>query len=70
MERKLMRSGNGWAIFINSTILELLKINPETDKVEFSIENDTLKIKKAPPSAEQEKPAKRKSAAKKSKEEK
>ena len=46
MERKLFRSGNGWAIFINSTILKLLKINPETDKVEYEIENDVLKIKK------------------------
>ena len=47
MERKLIRSGNGWALFINSTFLELLKVNPETDKVEFIMENDTLKIKKA-----------------------
>ena len=46
MERKLFRSGNGWAIFINSTILKLLKINLETDKVEYEIENDVLKIKK------------------------
>ena len=52
MERKLFRSGNGWAIFINSTFLELLKINPETDKVEYIMENDTLKIKKAAPKAE------------------
>ena len=38
MERKLIRSGNGWALFINSTFLELLKVNPETDKVEFIME--------------------------------
>ncbi len=48
MERKLIRSGNGWCIYINSTILELLKVNPETDKVECIMENDVLKIKKAP----------------------
>ena len=46
MERKLFRSGNGWALFINTTILNLLKINPETDKVEYQIENDVLKITK------------------------
>ncbi len=47
MERKLYRSGNGWGLFINSTILKLLKINPETDKVEYIVENDVLKIRKA-----------------------
>ncbi len=47
MERKLIRSGNGWGLFINSTILKLLKIDPEKDKVEYIVENDTLKIKKA-----------------------
>ena len=49
MERKLFRSGGGWALFINSTILKLLKIDPEKDKVEYIIENDVLKIKKASP---------------------
>lgn len=47
MERKLFRSGGGWGLFINSTILKLLKINPETDKVEYIVENDVLKIRKA-----------------------
>ncbi len=47
MERKLFRSGGGWGLFINSTILKLLKIDPEKDKVEYIVENDTLKIKKA-----------------------
>lgn len=46
MNRKLFRSGNGWAIFIPKTIIELLKINPEKDFIELQIENDTLKIKK------------------------
>lgn len=49
MERKFFRSGGGWALFINNTILQLLKINPETDKVEYIIENDVLKIKKIKP---------------------
>ncbi len=64
MERKLFRSGNGWVLFINSTLLELMKVNPETDMVEYVMENDTLKIKKAAPSAEPKKV--KKAAAKKS----
>lgn len=52
MERKLFKSGGGWGLFINSTILKLLKINPETDKVEYIVENDVLKIKKVKSSDE------------------
>ena len=47
MERKLSRSGNGWSLFMPKTIIELLKINPESDNVELIIENDVLKVKKA-----------------------
>ena len=50
MKRKLMRSGNGYALFVSKTIIELLKINPEDDFVEFEVENNVLKIKKANPS--------------------
>ena len=46
MERKFFKSGNGWALFVPKTILELLKINPQTDKIEMQVENDVLKIKK------------------------
>ena len=46
MNRKFFKSGNGWALFVSKTILELLKVNPETDFVEMQIENDILKIKK------------------------
>ncbi len=48
MELKFFRSGTGWAIFVNSTILKLLKINPEVDKAEFTIEGDKLIITKSP----------------------
>lgn len=48
MERKLMRNGNGWALSINSTILQLLKLNPETDLVEYNVENNKLIITKSP----------------------
>lgn len=46
MERKLFRSGNGWGLFINNTILQLLNINPPNDKVKYIVENDRLIITK------------------------
>lgn len=46
MERKLFRTGNGWSLFIPKVIVELLKIDPEHDKIEMQIENDVLKIRK------------------------
>ena len=48
MDKKIMRNGNGWAISISSTILKLLDINPETDMVKFTVENDKLIITKSP----------------------
>jgi hypothetical protein len=48
MDRKLMRSGTGWSVFLNSTILQLLEINPETDMVKFRVENNELVISKSP----------------------
>ncbi len=65
MERKLFRSGGGWALFINSTLLKLMKVNPETDTVEYIMENETLKIRKATPSEEPAKHTAKKAAAKK-----
>ena len=47
MKRNLSKSGNGWALFLPKTIIELLEINPETDQVELEVENKTLKIKRA-----------------------
>jgi len=46
MNRKFFKSGNGWALFVPKTILELLKVNPESDLIEMQLENDILKIKK------------------------
>ena len=45
-DRKLIRNGNGWAICINSVILELLDVNPEKDMVRYTIENNKLIITK------------------------
>ena len=46
-DRKLMRNGNGWALSINSTILGFLDVNPETDMVKYTIENEKLIITKS-----------------------
>ena len=46
MVRKLFEAGNGWPLFLQKVIIELLKINPEKDTVGMQIENDILKIKK------------------------
>ena len=46
MIRKIIQIGNSWGVIIPTAILELLKINPVTDKVEFSLENNKLIISK------------------------
>ncbi len=47
IDRKLMRNGNGWALSINSTILGFLDVNPETDMVRYTMENNKLVITKS-----------------------
>lgn len=47
-DRKLIRNGNGWAMTLNSTILELLDVDPKVNKVRYTLENNTLKITKSP----------------------
>ena len=47
IDRKLMRNGNGWALSINSVILDFLDVNPETDMVRYTIENEKLIITKS-----------------------
>lgn len=46
-DRKLMRNGNGWALSINSTILQFLDVNPETDMVKYMMDNEKLIITKS-----------------------
>ena len=46
MIKKLQKSGGGWAVFLPKPLLELLKVNPEVDKIELEFEGDILKIKK------------------------
>jgi len=47
MDRKLMRNGNGWALCLNSTILDLIKVDPKVDMVEYIMEREKLIIKKS-----------------------
>jgi len=47
MKKKLFKSGNAWVLLLQKAILELIDINPETDKVELEVENKVLKVKRA-----------------------
>ena len=44
-DRKLIRNGNGWALCINSTILQMLDVNPQINMIKYTIENDKLSLK-------------------------
>ncbi len=46
-DRKLIRNGNGWAMTLNSTILEFLDVNPEINMVKYTLYNNMLVIKKS-----------------------
>ena len=46
-DRKLIRNGNGWALCINSTILQMLDVNPQINMIKYTIENDKLIITKS-----------------------
>lgn len=47
MIRKIIQVGNSWGIIIPQSILELLKVNPVLDKLEFEVDGKVLKITKA-----------------------
>ena len=36
-DRKLIRNGNGWALCINSTILQMLDVNPQINMIKYTI---------------------------------
>lgn len=46
MIRKIIQIGNSWGVIIPLPILELLKINPVRDKLEFSVEKDCMIVKR------------------------
>ena len=45
--KKLRQIGNSWGVIIPKSILDLLKIKPSVDDIEFSVEGEILKIQKA-----------------------
>ena len=47
MEREFKQIGNSWALFFTKTMLQILDINPEKDKVEIEFEKKVLTIKKS-----------------------
>lgn len=47
INRKFIKSGNSWALLINSTILGLLDINPEINLAKYTIDKDKLIITKS-----------------------
>ncbi|MBQ8460309.1 hypothetical protein IJ541_09440 [bacterium] len=47
MIKKITRSGNGYGLYISSSIIQFLEINPEVDSIKYVIEDDILYIKKA-----------------------
>lgn len=46
--KKLTQIGNSWGVILPKALLEVLKINPIVDKIDITVENETLKITKAP----------------------
>ena len=46
MAKKLTQIGTSWRVIIPKPLLEVLKINPVQDKIDFEIEGETLKITK------------------------
>lgn len=47
MKRKLLKVGNGWAVFLPKVLIELLDIDPETDQIEMEVQNKVLTIQKS-----------------------
>ena len=54
-DRKLMRNGNGWALCLNSLILQFLDVDPTKNMVRYTMENYKLIITKSDKMVEKEK---------------
>ena len=54
-DRKLIRNGNGWALTLNSTILEFLGVDPKVNKVHYQMDGETLKVTKSQFNVEKDK---------------
>ena len=46
MVKKFAKSGNGVALYVSNSILRLLDINPETDEIEYAVNDKILEIRK------------------------
>ena len=45
--KKLIKRSSSYGLNLDSSLLELLEINPETDEIDFKVIGQTLYIKKA-----------------------
>ncbi len=45
--KKINKSGNGYSLYLSSSIVQLLELSPETDEVKYIIDDEVLYIKKA-----------------------
>ncbi len=46
MKRKFINIGNSWAMLFTKTMLEMLDIDPETEKAEIEFDKKVLMMKK------------------------
>ncbi len=46
IEKKFIRNGNSWCISIPTSVLKILEIDPEEDKVQLTLQNNDILIKK------------------------
>ena len=46
MKKKFTKIGNSWAILFTKTMLELLGVNPENERVEIEFDKNVITIKK------------------------
>lgn len=46
MIKKLIQIGNSWGLIIPKAILDVLKINPVKDKIEFIVRENEIVIRK------------------------
>lgn len=45
--KKFNKSGSGYKLYISNSIIQFLEVNPETDEVKYTIEDNILYISKA-----------------------
>ena len=45
--RSMKKTGNGWGIYFTQSILDLIDINPQKDKAEILLDEQTISVKKA-----------------------